>query len=181
MPAYSQPDSQYITLLDSVKKKYHEPLMTAGVTVSLVVAKGKRNANGELAGPTLKSHGYPALAMININNQRDRVDGLADATIVIDGDQFFDLPEEKQIAVLDHELQHLEIVRDEENGIQLDDCNRPKLKMRLHDLFVGGFTAVIARHGENAVEVGQVQEVARSVDEVMAGREAYRKSDFEVA
>lgn len=115
--------------------------------------------------------------MININNQRDRVDGLADSTIVIDGDQFFDLPEEKQIAVLDHELQHLEIVRDEENGIQLDDCNRPKLKMRLHDLFVGGFTAVIARHGEDAVEVEQVREVVRSVDEVMAGREAHQMSD----
>lgn len=169
MPSYSNVDSIWTDELKSVMSTNHPKLTEAGVTVSLLQAHGKRNAEGELTSPTLKSHGYPALALVKINNQRDRTDGLADATVIIDGDQFFDLSHEKQVAVLDHELEHLEVVYDEDGNIQLDDCNRPKLKMRLHDLFVGGFKSIVLRHGENAVEIGHIEAVNREVEEAMAG------------
>lgn len=163
MPSYRTPDAEWISLLNQVKEQYHPKLTEAGVTVSLLQAHGKRNAEGELTSPTLKSHGYPALALVKINSQRDRTDGLTDATVVIDGDQFFDLSHEKQVAALDHELQHLEVVYDDDGNIQLDDCNRPKLKMRIHDLFVGGFLCIVERHGDNAIEIGHIEAVNREI------------------
>jgi len=56
------------------------------VTVTVIFAKGKRNDDGELNGPTLVSNGKTCAAVIKINSLENRAAGMADAMIIVDGD-----------------------------------------------------------------------------------------------
>ena len=165
----AQPDARQ--RLDEVLAKYHCELVEAGVTIQLLEAFAARDGNNEPRGPAIKHHGWPAAATVKINSQKDRVAGMADATINIDGDAWSTRSDAEQIAILDHECYHLEICRTKpkkrkkagkvyfEGGgeIILDDCCRPKLKMRPHDNQMGTFDLIAERHGKHSLEAQQVQ------------------------
>jgi hypothetical protein len=85
--------------------------------------------------------------------------------MVIDGDRWRDWTEQRQLALIDHELTHLAIVRDEDNNIKLDDCCRPKLKLKPHDAQVGVFYSVMARHGVEALDTKVVAELYQDTKE----------------
>jgi hypothetical protein len=149
---YTVADKALVKLIGDTMKKHHAPLVDAGVTVSaLLVSEG------------LKHHGYPAAAVVKVNNLKDRVEGKADCTIVFDGDTLPNWPEGKTAAVVDHELQHVEVVLDDRGKVETDDIGRPKLKLRLHDFEVGGFTAIIERHKEAALEAQQINDATQFV------------------
>ena len=115
---------------------------------------------GERKGPAIKHHGYAAAAVVRIVSQKDRVSGMPDAMIDIDGDAWPEWTEQRQRAVLDHELHHLEVVKEDSGAVKLDDCNRPKLKMRLHDFEIGGFAEIAKRYKEEALEVEAARAMA---------------------
>jgi hypothetical protein len=64
----------------------------------------------------------------------------------VDAYRWPELDELTQVAVLDHELTHLELVTDDEGTVKYDDYGRPKLRMRLHDICHGWFSEVAKRH-----------------------------------
>lgn len=145
-------------LLHKVLADYHPDLIEAEVTFSLLFAHAKEDAEGNPVGPALKLHGYPALAIIKINSLQHRMEGLPDCTIRIDGDQWSTHLDEVKRAILDHEATHLALVRDSAGNFETDDANRPKMKMREHDIVVGGFKEVVDRHQKHAVEAQQFLE-----------------------
>ncbi|TXH55560.1 MAG: hypothetical protein E6Q97_08545 [Desulfurellales bacterium] len=162
MATFRTAEKEWVDLLAEVMKQHHPDLVEAGVTVGLLFAHAPRNdATGEPQGPALKHNGYPALAVVKINSQRDRVEGKPDATITLDGDRWPDESRESRVALLDHELAHLVLVRDEDGGIKTDDCFRPRLKCREHDFQLGGFWDVVERHGKDAVESRAYQDLHR--------------------
>lgn len=148
-------------------REYHPELVEYGVTVRVLLAHAPRDDNGEPKGPAIRHHGYPARARIKVNSLQDRVEGKADATLVIDGDNYDDWPDAEMLALADHELRHLELVTkpDEHDNpvVQLDDANRPKLKIRPHDIEVGAFVDVIHRHREHAVEAQTIREAQKLI------------------
>jgi len=75
--------------------------------------------------------------------------------IIIDGDKWSLLDAERQVAILDHELCHLELQTDY-SGTKRDDLGRPRLKMVHHDHQYGWFDAVVRRHGKASIEAEQV-------------------------
>ena len=82
---------------------------------------------------------------------------------------------DKQRALLDHEVAHLELVRDDAGKVKTDDAGRPRLRIRPHDYQTGGFWDVIERHKEAACEavcLGLRDEVAALNDELKILREA---------
>src|SRR5262245_4301901 len=121
------------------------------VTYNLLFAHGPRDENGQIKAPALKLHGYPCCAIIKINSLEQRVAGLADVTIKIDGDEWPDWDDRRRAAILDHELYHL-VPFIKGKAIQTDDAGRPKLKLRNHDWQLGGFAEIVRRHGDHAVE-----------------------------
>jgi hypothetical protein len=157
MSTYRQCDNGVVATVRRLIKENHLDLDHAGVTIGCRFAYAPRNKDGEPAGPALKLHGYPCLAVANITSYGHRVDGLPDARITLNGDEWDELIEERQLAVLDHELEHFEVRRDDEGNFLLDDANRPKLKIKLHDLVVGGFAQIVHRHGRNAEEYRHVE------------------------
>jgi hypothetical protein len=79
------------------------------------------------------------------------VAGLADAEITLDADRWKELGRGKRIGLIDHELTHIELVYDDD-GLALDDNERPKLKLRKHDYEFGWFNEVVERHGNDSLE-----------------------------
>lgn len=168
MPTYRTAEVEFQDLLREVLATYHTELVEAGVTFGLLEAHAPVDRKtGEPKGPALKLHGYPCHAIVKINSHKDRVEGKPDATIVLDGDTFPALRKEQQTAVLDHEAHHIELARDEEGAIQTDDAGRPKLKMRLHDLVMGGFSSVVERHGEDAIETDHYKDCHKVMTQML--------------
>lgn len=139
---------------DCVKRMidaYHHELRDAEVSVQCLFAM-----NNESDDPAVKAPGgWPAYAVIRRVPLKQRVAGFRDAEITIDAEKWKDLTEPQRDALIDHELEHLE-VQYEGNGpgtpVQIDDWGRPKLKIRQHDYELAGFKAIMDRHPDAALE-----------------------------
>lgn len=145
---------------------YHGELLEHEVSISALMAE---NATGE---PCLKLHGYGAAAIVKITPLKQRVMGIADATITIDRIVWNGLNSNQRDALIDHEIEHLELVKkevsDELSGetreiVATDDHGRPKLKIRLHDWNLQGFQSIAERHKANALEIVALKEAAHDV------------------
>ena len=98
-------------------------------------------------GCALKWNGVKALAMVRILPLKDRMVREHDVEILVNADAWKKMNDEERDALIDHELQHLELVMVKEGGkkkggrliVEKDDLDRPRLKMRRHDFQVGWF------------------------------------------
>lgn len=135
---------------ERVLKSYHSDLHKIGLTIDYVFA------NTEGTAPAVSHGGYPALAVCRIPGLKERALGRADAEITIDQAAWDGMNDAEQVALLDHEITHLSLVRDAKTDeIKFDDMSRPRLKMKKHDWHVGWFEAVARRHGKDSPEVYQ--------------------------
>lgn len=134
-------------------QQYHSELYEFEVTVDVLCAF----ADPETMESPVKVAGYPCLAKVRSVSYKDRVKGCADAEIIIDGDELKIWTERELDAILDHELTHLEITRDNEGAVKRDDLGRPKLKLRKHDVHFGWFDSIAKRYGDDAQEVKQAK------------------------
>lgn len=153
MPTYTKPKpgSELHEILAAAIEEWHPELSEAGVTIGLQVAWPGENADPDVSA--VKLHGYECAAVIRITPAKWRLRGVEDAVIEVDGKTWERLTEPERVALIDHELTHLEIARDKDGVIKSDDQGRPKLKMRLHDFQIGGFGEIVRRHGSSALEL----------------------------
>lgn len=158
MPRYEQAPALVRQVVERMTDRYHPQLRDAKVTLSLLMAFPTLNENGDSTGPALSHNGYPAQAVVKIIGLKERTDGRADAEIVIDGDNWPLLSSDQQDALIDHELEHLELKTDKDGLLVRDDLDRPKLKLRKHDVQAGWFDAIVRRHGRNSPEFRQFEE-----------------------
>lgn len=156
--------------VQDVMRQYHPDLFGQEVTTQCVMALAELNEDGDPKGPAIKCHGFPAAATIRITSQKARVHGHAMVELTIDEKRWGELTEAQRTALVDHELTHLEIAK--ENGgkdIAYDQCDHVKLKIRQHDWQIGGFESVIQKHGKDALEAMSVMEVV--IPETKAARQ----------
>jgi hypothetical protein len=155
MATYRMADQDVLDMIEELIHKYHYNLHECRVRVGARLAFAAVNEKtGEPKGPAIKHQGYPGAAVVRIVSHKDRVAGMPDAIIDIDGEAWEnDWSEERQRAILDHELYHLEVQTDDEGNVKLDDCHRPKLRLKPHDWQLGGFADIAQRHKEAAIEV----------------------------
>jgi Putative phage metallopeptidase len=147
-------------VIEAVREDYHDDL--ADVTIAGLFA-----FDSESSLPVLNHHGYPAGAIVRITPLKDRALGMADATIVVDRAGWLALSPRQRNALIDHELTHLEVKTEEEEGAKdpvpvYDSLGRPKLAMRKHDHQFGWFDEVAKRHGEASPEVRQARVLMES-------------------
>jgi hypothetical protein len=174
---YEPADDEVIDIIKTTLKRWHlERLKLKNISEIRVGATfylPKSNEEGKITGPPLKLHGYQAAATIKVNSDKQRVQGLPDASIVIDSHFFWaDATAKQRIALIDHELEHLERVSRMVKGIEFpadDDQGRPKLKVKNHDWQLGGFRCIAERHLEHAVEVVEAQKFAMAHGQLLFG------------
>ena len=139
-------------MLDEAVRAYHPALAEAGVTFALT-----------FTSPAPRHHGYPAHAVVRVNSVRDRVEGKADVGLVICEESWEGQTAEERLALMDHELTHLELALDRDTGRpKADEAGRPRLKTRRHDFELGGFTEVVRRHKIAAPEARGYRELHRA-------------------
>lgn len=186
--SYSLADADVRAELARVMARYHERLHAAQVRVAVLMA---RNPDGS----AVKHGGYPALACIKPLPLKDRVLKEADALLVIDEDEWYNLKPAQRVALLDHELSHLDTIDRDENDPnedtgegasrvtwKTDDIGRPRLKSVKGDWNIGdGFAAVVARHGQNAIEYENISRGKHRADAARREGEAEREPKQEVA
>ena len=171
MPTYEPIDQQTRILINNVMRQHHLGLAAADVQVAALFVYAPRDKEGFPNGHALTSAGgYAASAKIKKTTLKERVLGVGDALLLIDGDQWPEWPDDRRRALIDHELTHLQVKwqtppeTDEETGHvggglpETDDWNRPKLEIRLHDFQLGGFHSVVQRHGTKAFEMQLINE-----------------------
>lgn len=150
--SYTVCDPEVDKLIAVAIKDYHKELDAAGVTIHAVFARNFDGDGEPIAA--VKAHGVAAAAKIQITSLVDRVRGIKDAKLTIDGHYWDRASESRRLALLDHELEHLTVQTDDA-GVKFDDAGRPKLRMRHHDWELTGFASVVERHGEASVEAQQ--------------------------
>lgn len=149
--------------LDDVMRRFHGPLVDHEVTVGLLVAWPAEGGDGV----AVKLHGYPCAAVVKITPYRQRVQGIEDVVITLDGALWAEMSDAERTALLDHELYHLDLARDKDGQVKADDAGRPKLKMRLHDWQLGGFEAIGRRHRDAALEVQAFKEAQKTYSQAL--------------
>lgn len=154
---YQKFDGAEMKIVQVVMKKHHPDLVQRGVTVDCLFVFQDGEKSGE---HTLKFHGYPAAAVVRKVPLKDRVKGAGDAEIVFDLAWWSAASEEERVAVIDHELTHLEVKRNKNTKeVETDDHGRPVLKLKLHDIQFGGFTSIVKKHGQHAPEAQAAKQV----------------------
>lgn len=157
MSSYKKAPAEVGQIVERMLEKYHTPLKDAGVTVDCLLAFPNTDENGDSVGPAIKHQGYAANAVVRVVNLRDRTKGMGDVEIIVDGEQWDTWSADQKDALIDHELEHLELREDKDGLIIRDDLNRPKLRIRKHDHQFGWFDSVARRHGKASFEVAQYE------------------------
>lgn len=162
MPTYQKASPEVVALCDDVMERTHERLTKLRVRIDVLMAYStKDETTGEPKGPAIKHHGSAALGLIRITSLKDRVAGLADAILYLDGDRWPELSDAQREALIDHELAHLLPKIDKDSQFRTDDAGRPLLSIRPHDFELGGFWDVVERHREGACESASFSDIAR--------------------
>lgn len=147
MPTYQTASGEVTNLAHKLIRKFYKDLADAEVTINYLFAYGNDGA------PAIMHHGWPANGLVKVVSLRDRVAGLNDVVMLIDGDKWPDWTDEERAALIDHELYHLEVVPGKNTRFKKDDVGRPKIRLRPHDFEFGAFSEIARRHGANAFEV----------------------------
>ena len=177
---YEEPDEEQRAALQHAMASWHRDLLEHGLAVTLLVAHGPTDDDGEVVAPAIMHNGYRALAVVKIVQQVYRAAGIGDVLVIIDGDRWEELDDETRLAVLDHELTHVELqfmsarpkkakktkpgeepepIRVEPPKLVVDGQGRPRITMRKHDKQYGWFDEVAKRHGAASIEVQQATEI----------------------
>lgn len=138
---------------------YHTELEEFGVTIDLLFAT-MRPDSVKPGAVTLKLHGYQVAAYVKANPYKLRVQGHADAEIVIDGDRWHEWTDNMKLALMDHELEHIGLKKNKDGEQMYDDLSRPKLFTVPHDHQFGWFDSIARRHGAASFEQIQFNDFA---------------------
>jgi len=137
-------------LCADIVQLYHPDLETTGATFDIVFAL--RDPESESDKPTLSVAGKRVYGISKPHGLKERVMGLKDAEILLDGDVWPEISADIKRALLDRHLQYFEVKRNKEGEFVMDDLNRPILTLRKPDRVYEWFDAVADRHRQNSIE-----------------------------
>lgn len=151
---FVEAESDVVSLVAEVLAETYPHLADAGVRIKTILAsKG---------GDPLSVRGKMLAGDIKITSQQQRVGGLADALLLVSEFVWQGLSAKQQTALIDHHLCRLELVKDKVGLLKRDDCGRPKLRRRPYEFELAGFTEVVQRHGDDALEQQQLKMIAHA-------------------
>lgn len=152
--SYEKANPDVMRLLEAVVKQHHKDLAKEGVRVGVTMVECED-------GPAVTHAGQPCAAKVELVTLAKRVHAPVDAIIQVDEAIWKELNGEARNALIDHEVTHLELVRDAKEKVKRAADGRPKIRLRPDDWMLTGFAEVVKRHGRAALEY----QALRSLDE----------------
>jgi len=181
-------DDVHATMLAAMRDHCPE-LVGIGARIDTIVARNIDEKTGVLT-QAVKLGGYPCAAVVKPNNLKQRAQGMGDALITVDAATWGELTEAEKVALMHHELYHLEPVglqksHDGQGFVcETDDLSRPRFTSRKHDWQHGGFRHIAEVHGENAIEVSEAHKITRRFGDVLnpepAGTDAPAPKNYRI-
>jgi hypothetical protein len=141
-----------------IMKEHHAELDEAEVSVLCLFVDAGMDDDDE-PKPAIKKDGHECAAQVKKTTAPDRVAGLPDALIIIDFHKWENLAAGQREALIDHELEHLDLKYGKEGELKRDCFGRPELEYRKHDWVLAGFSSIVERHGVSALETTQFREL----------------------
>lgn len=143
-------DASVRAMLDDLIAEFRRDLIDKGeVRIGLMMALGAKGT------PALKMRGRPLLGKCKVHSTEQRANGMPDATITLCGANWPHLSPKRRVAVLHHELKHI----DDYDGDR-DELDRAILGSRKGDFEFDGFHELIEMYGEDSVEVMHLNAIA---------------------
>lgn len=160
---FKEAEAEVIGVMKEAIEKWHQPLDDAKLKIGVLMAENED-------GPAVKHGGYPAIATIRPVPLKDRLTKGYDVELLIDEAEWNSLNKKQRLALLDHELSHVEIVTwPDSTKIKRDDLGRPKCRTRKGDWNGGdGFSEVVERHKDCAIEAINAARVNTAVEAAKA-------------
>lgn len=133
-------------------------------TISVLMAESDKDDK-----PPLKHHGYQAAALISLTSPEERVSGGTDLRLRIDRANWSRMTSRQREALIAHELLHIQVttVPGRDTETVTDDYGRPKIKLRLHDWEVGGFSQIVDWYGDDAIEKQTVDRINERLSQMV--------------
>lgn len=144
---YEECGQDVLDIADELIRRYYQDIQESGLTIRYLFASDHLAIGG-----CLKKNGYPVPAIVKANSYKQRVEGMTDCTITIDKEWWEQHDRKQCAALIDHELYHILLARDDDGKYETDDCDRPKVTLRKHDVQIGGFRVIADRHKSRSVE-----------------------------
>ncbi len=161
---FREADQSVHDLLGAVMDEYFPEL--SGMDPSLVVDI-RMAVDGADMGKRLLHRGHLVGAMIKVVGAEERAAGGADVRLKIDQVSWDKRTERQRVALLHHELTHVEPKRDTDTGLLvLDPYGRPKIKLRLDDWMLTGFLETARIFGLDSVERVSIEVVAAKLSQL---------------
>ena len=158
---YQEAGGDTINLLEEVVRDYHPEKEDLRIGMVFCTSVDKK---GDIDGkPSLKNCGFPAAAKVSLVSAKDRIHKKIDVLIMIDGAGWSQMSEDQRRAILDHEMEHVQI----DLSAEPSDDGRPKLVMKEEDYCVWGFRSVALRHGNNSMEVACAKQLLDFAGDVL--------------
>lgn len=158
MATFREADAAVQKLVTQTMDRLHPKLKEAGVTVTVLTSHG-----GD--GPALQAKGQQLAFVVKVTSHKERVAGMSDVLITLDGDRWPDWSEKTQVSIIDHCLTAIVLRYMPTGEIKTDDCGRPKLKVKPHDMEFGVYYEVMQRHGEDALDTKLVAKLCEDTRE----------------
>jgi hypothetical protein len=160
--AYTKAPKSVMDILNCAMNDWHPDLEKAKVRIAVVMVKPELDDKGEPKAPAITHAGHTAAAKVRLAKPGERLCGMYDAMVEIDEFLWDSLDDESQVALLDHELEHLGIQYDADGFLRRNDDGSPKLKLKKDDWCLTGFEAVARRHKNAALEVKAIRDVVKN-------------------
>jgi hypothetical protein len=163
MPAYyTLATPETVELCKAIVMLCHTDLDSTAAKIDILMAF--RDPEGE--EPAMVNKGHRLLTKSNVIKLKDRVKGMGDCEILLDGDIWEDLPTDRKRAIIDHALEHFEVKRDSHGEFVYDDLQRPEIKIRNYDRQFSFFDKVASRHRAASIEVNQLKRLFAESEQV---------------
>lgn len=152
-------------LEELINDERYEPLKSYEIQVQLFYKYGKRDKEGELKTPALQKNGKAIYAQTKIVSAFNRITDDTDVKIILNKDLWDELSKEERIAILDNELNYIQIKEDKEGEpIYIsEDSNKVQLKLRKPDFFCEGFLEIMNIHGKHYIPWQEAKSIADKV------------------
>lgn len=150
-------------LVRRMADKFHPDVIESEVSVECIFCDAGVDEHGE-PKPAVKLRGVPCAAVIKRTTVEQRTQGMSDATIIIDKRRWEELTDPERAALIDHELEHIDVQREEDGAVKADSAGRPVIKLKLHDWECAGFRVIAERHKDAALEVQAMIQFEQSPD-----------------
>ena len=168
---YEVADESVVKVIDKAAELYHAELKQYDVKIMAIMAFGPRNEEDVITRPAIRKNGNACAACIRVLPLKERLVKHADAEMTIDGDKWEEYNDDIRIALVDHELSHLDIKLDKDGNLKKDSLKRPMLGTIRDDIVYWGNSHIAERHGENSIEVINAKALKEKFGEVLQIKE----------